>query len=415
MLPFADQPYTYTPPSYFAPTAWFLRTMNRLHRLPNTFRIKRFDLLGTEHAGVFQEPKTRVVIVANHSTHIDAPLLIEALRRVRVVPRTMAAYDVYLRGTIDAWVLRRLGCFSVDREASDKQALDEAARTIEEGKFPLALFPEGNVYLENDAVTEFQDGAALLAIRAAKSLAERGVRVVVLPVSIKLSHLTDCRGKLKQQIELLAKKTESIVAPQMTPADALTQIAWDALESFMMQLLQSPTRGQSWSETINRSAGQVLDGLELRMGAKSTPEDSLMDRVKRCRRQIHAVLVDESRSSEHEIARQWADQAMLAFRIASYSPRYVADHPTLDRIGEWVEKLYEDLHDAILPAYADRAAYVRFNAPIDVSERLASGAKQKQLIGQITAEMHAAVQGGVDAINARNQLPGASIWNGPIG
>lgn len=413
MLPFADQPYTFTPPSYFAPTAWVLRLMNRVHRLPNTFRIRHFDLLGADHASVCREPKTRVVIVANHSTHIDAPLLIEALRRVNVVPRTMAAYDVYLRGSIDAWVLRRLGCFSVDREASDKQALDEAARTIEEGKFPLALFPEGNVYLENDAVTEFQDGAALLAIRAVKSLAEKGVRVVVLPVSIKLSHLTDCRATLCEHIERLAKFVEAKTAN--TPAESLGLIAQAALRREMKNRGHAaPSEGVDLDTLVRESAGAVLSQLEKRLGIDAKADDAPLDRVKRCRRVIHEVRLDPDRAADHRAAVGWADEAMLAFRIASYSPRYVAEKPTLDRIGEWVEKLHEDLHDEILPAYADRAAFVRFNAPIDVSALLAGGAKQKVLVGQLTQAMRSAVQHGIDEINTTNKLPGASVWNEPV-
>ncbi|MFT3786420.1 MAG: 1-acyl-sn-glycerol-3-phosphate acyltransferase [Tepidisphaeraceae bacterium] len=413
MLPFADRPYTFTPPSYFAPTAWFLRAMSTRFRLPRVFRIRQFNLLHADR--VRPDVKTRLVLIANHSTHIDAPLLIEACHRVGVKPRTMAAYDVYLRGRFDAFVLRRLGCFSVDREASDKQALDEAAKTIEQGRFSLTLFPEGNVYLENDHVTPFQDGAALLAVRGAKALAEQGVRVVIQPVALKLTHMTDCRPALVRLIDGLAQRIGVKLDRSMSPADALGLIARSALRQELTARGIEPPTSDDLPAMVRLAASRVLDALEGKLEIEAKPDDDAMDRVRRARRVIHEALLDTARSAENTAMRQHANEAMLAFRIASYSPTYVREKPTLDRIGEWVEKLHEDLHDVILPAYANRAATLSFAEPIDVSALLASGIKQKQLIGQLTQSMEQAIQRELDAINAANTLPGGTLWTSAIG
>ena len=130
----------------------------------------------------------------------------------------------FFRGRLDGWVMQRLGTFSVDREGTDRQAMDQAARTLARGKFPLTLFPEGNVYLENDRVTPFHDGAAFLATRAAKQLAERGKRLVVVPVSIKATHLTDPQGALVEAIRRMARTLDVKLTPEQTALSALWAI-----------------------------------------------------------------------------------------------------------------------------------------------------------------------------------------------
>ena len=60
----------------------------------------------------------------------------------------MAAYDVFARNKFASWFMQRIGAFSVDREGSDRKAMKCAAQILEEGQYPLVIFPEGNVFGE---------------------------------------------------------------------------------------------------------------------------------------------------------------------------------------------------------------------------------------------------------------------------
>ncbi len=145
------------------------------------------------------------------------------------------------------------------------------------------------------------------------------------------------------------------------------------------------------------------------------PDDTPMDRVRTARRVIHEVRCDDQRVADHAAAATWADEAMLALRILSYSGRYVAERPTVDRIGETIEKLTEDLHRRMLPPIGRRRVMVRFNAPITVNDYLAEHKKTRAAVRAVTAAAEAAVQQGLDVLNADNSTPGASPWAGPIG
>jgi hypothetical protein len=62
----------------------------------------------------------------------------------------MAAYDVFLRSRLNAFIMSRCGAFSVDRESLDTQALKHAHNVLLKGRHALTVFAEGNVFLQND-------------------------------------------------------------------------------------------------------------------------------------------------------------------------------------------------------------------------------------------------------------------------
>ena len=84
--------------------------------------------------------------------------------------------------------MQRHGAFSIDREGSDKQSMKEAIRILKEGEYAMTIFPEGNVYLNNDRVTPFMEGAAFVSMRAQKELGS-DAPIYAVPVSFKMTYI----------------------------------------------------------------------------------------------------------------------------------------------------------------------------------------------------------------------------------
>jgi len=178
MLDFCDEPYRDFPPCDSRLWRAVLHRYNRARFLPRNKRIASLTVHGDDTLRQSRRPGDRLVIVPNHPTHGDAAIMLEAMQRVGLTTQMMAAYDVFLRSRADAFVMQRLGAFSVDREGSDARAMKTALDVLDKGLHALTIFPEGNVYLENDRVTPFNDGAAFIALRAAHKLKEQGHRVL---------------------------------------------------------------------------------------------------------------------------------------------------------------------------------------------------------------------------------------------
>ena len=83
-------------------------------------------------------PRGRLLVVANHQSNADPPVLVGSLqRRVRLV-----AKRGLFRGPIAAAILRACGVYPLDREGRDTRALLWILRALEQEQ-AVAIFPEG--------------------------------------------------------------------------------------------------------------------------------------------------------------------------------------------------------------------------------------------------------------------------------
>lgn len=415
VLDFTDLPYQWFEPRPNRLARWLLRCHNRRTHLPGTLQITRVQIQGHGGLGDYRRAGDRLVLLPNHPTHADAAILLEATRQAGLSTQVMAAYDVFLRSRRDAWVMQRLGAFSVDRDSSDPRAMKTALSVIERGRHALTVFPEGNVYLENDRVTPFNDGAAFLALRGAKAAAAQNQRVWIVPVSIKATHREDVRSQITARLTELARALDTSIDENMTPVEVLRKLGGAALRRNLKHRGLDIPETDKLGDFIEHAGGAVLQGLETKLGITAKPGDELMDRIRKARRIIHEVRTDPERVADHAAASTWADEAMFALRIASYSGRYAADHPSVDRIAETAEKLAEDVHRKMMPPTGTRSVTVRFGKPLDLTVYLDNGKPRRGAVSEVSAAAEAAVQDGLDQINAANTLAGAALWDSPIG
>ncbi len=320
----------------------------------------------------------------------------------------MAAYDVFYRSRFRCWVMQRVGAFSIDREGSDKQALRQAGELLER-RAGLVVFPEGNVYLQNDRVTPFHEGAALVGLRVAKRIDSGAAGVFGVPVSIKATHLGDVRTV---QVRALGRMAAAVGAQEspggMSPLEYLHHVGIAALRMNLQARGFEVQQATTLPEIIERSAGVVLRSVESKVGLEAREEESIFGRVRAVRTKIHEVRIDPKREADHRIAAVWADEAMLAFKIGSYAGNYVSSNPTIDRFSETVEKLEEDVYSRVSPPFADRGATVRFGTPIELRPYLERHRRLRPACEELTGVAERQVQAGLDAINTENRHPGGA-------
>jgi 1-acyl-sn-glycerol-3-phosphate acyltransferase len=121
-----------------------------------------------------------LVVVANHGSHLDPPLLGHALGRPVAFMAKAELFRVPLLGPI----IRACGAYPVARGASDREAIRTATDRLLEG-WATGVFIDGTRQPDG-RVNAPQAGAALLAARAGAAL---------LPVAIINSHRALGTGK----------------------------------------------------------------------------------------------------------------------------------------------------------------------------------------------------------------------------
>ena len=229
-------------------------------------------------------------------------------------------------------------------------------------------------------------------------------------MSIKATHLTNARMKVAQRFAPLAEQLGVTEDFHAEPIKAVYAAAEVALHRNLKQRGLDVPDARDLGTLIEQAAVNVLDRLEAKLEIKPKAGSTPLDRVRAARRVIHEVRIDPDRAVDHAAAATWADEAMLAFRIASYPMGYAAQKPTIDRIAETVEKLEEDLLTRMPPPMGLRHAFVRFNAPLDLRDYLTAHPKLRGAVNAFTADAEAGVQAGLDQLNHNNPHPGGQMW-----
>jgi 1-acyl-sn-glycerol-3-phosphate acyltransferase len=123
------------------------------------------QLQGTEHI----PGEGPLVIVPNHQTYADPPLVTIPVRR----PVYYMAWSRLFEIPIFSGIIRLLRAFPVDIEARDARATREAVRLLQRGA-ALMIFPEGERTIDG-RLQRFKPGAFRLAV---------SLDVPILPVTI---------------------------------------------------------------------------------------------------------------------------------------------------------------------------------------------------------------------------------------
>ena len=412
MLEFKDLPYRFVPPKpnpfLISLTQW---VMGKVALPSKRHLIEELEIRGQDTFRQSCGKDAHILLLPNHSTHSDPQVMSEVTRRLGIQPSFMAAYDVFARSRIQSWIMQRSGAFSVDREGSDRKSMKCATDVLIQGKHPLILFPEGNVYFCNDEVAPFAEGASYIALSAQKKLGESHP-VYAVPVSMKFTYIEDIRDQLRSSLGELARRFETELDPEADFGLELLRISTTALQRFLRQRgYSSSKQASSVDEQIHNAAEQIINSLEEKIEIQSKPGSSLTDRIRRIRATIHGIRIDPDREVDHPAAALWADEAILALRILGYQGGYMATKPTLDRVAETVARLREDVHSLTFPPAGKRRCIVQLGNPIDLRERLEPfRSKARQTIADLTRDCEAAVQSGIDDINASNDALGSQLF-----
>jgi 1-acyl-sn-glycerol-3-phosphate acyltransferase len=309
-----------------------------------------------------------VLITPNHSFHYDSYVLGHAAQRVGRPFHFLTAWQVFAMSTpFQRWVMQRHGCFSIDRESADVGAFKKSVEILRSHPCPLAIFPEGDIYHTNDRVMPFREGAAAIALSAAKR-ADRPI--VAIPAAIKCHYVDDPMPGLLELMDRLELAVHWRPRPDLPLTERIYRFATGMLALKELEYLGQPQSGTVPQRTRSL-ANRILEEKEQRF-AIQRQTDSIPDRVKELRRHFIQQLERPDLDVEmHAQLKRDMEDLFLVIQLYSYPGDYVAENPSIDRIAETLDKFEEDVLRVTYPKpRGTRHATVTFGEPIPVpSER----------------------------------------------
>jgi 1-acyl-sn-glycerol-3-phosphate acyltransferase len=315
----------------------------------------------------------------------------------------MTAWQVFaMAGTFERWMLQRHGCFSIDRESNDLSAFRTAVEILTGSPYPLVIFPEGDIYHVNDRVIPFREGAAAMAMSAAR----KGTRkVVCVPVALKGWYVQD---PMPQLLDLMTRLEDRLLMrprPDLSIAERVYRFGGAVLSTRELDYLGESRTGPL-PERIGYLAEQIVVGLEKAHNV-SPKVLALPERVKELRRQIIRKVEKEELSQEErgKLAREMED-LFFVVQLFSYPGNYVAAKPTIERLAETLDKFEEDAFSVGQPGIrGTRRVVVRFGEPIELSKER----EGRDAVARFTDLLEGKVQELLDQLNSaappENQPP----------
>ena len=165
------------------------------------FPIFRFLFRG-QTIGISNLPKTGgVVVVSNHGSHLDPPILGHALGR----PVAFMAKSELFKIPILSSIISACGAYPVKRGAGDREALRTASKRLSEG-WATGVFLDGTRQ-ENGRINDPKAGAALLA---------GWTGCPILPVAIVNSQRAFPKGSLIPRFVSIHLRVGELIQPPMT-------------------------------------------------------------------------------------------------------------------------------------------------------------------------------------------------------
>lgn len=317
------------------------------------------------------------LLCPNHSFAGDGAVMLETGRRAPRPFHIMAAWQLFTgHGGLDGWLMQKQGCFSVDREGSDRRSLRAATEILAGGRF-LVVFPEGENYHLNDRLTPLKEGVAFMAASAVKDMAKGTVWLV--PVAIRYRFETDVAPRLEAALAALGGPVSGGPIANRILAFGEAQLARRERE-----ILEREFTGEALPGRIQRLMGHLIARHEGERLGKTFEGEEAPGRVKRIRAKI---LADETRD---DAAKTALADLHLAVQLFSYPGDYVTSSPTPERMAETLEKFSEDLTGEEARPVGKRQARVVIGEPIDV--RAAAGHKRpRQVAEDLTGHLEASI------------------------
>ena len=165
------------------------------------FPVFRFLFKG-KTLGIKNLPKRGgVVVVSNHGSHLDPPILGHALGR----PVAFMAKSELFNVPILSFIITACGAYPVKRGAGDREAIRNASAQLNEG-WATGVFLDGTRQ-ENGRVNDPKPGAALLAARTGSP---------ILPVAIVNSHRAFPKGSLIPRFIPIHLRVGELIQPPKT-------------------------------------------------------------------------------------------------------------------------------------------------------------------------------------------------------
>lgn len=398
----------------------------------------------------------RVLLAPNHPTNTEPALLFHLSCAVDRPFSYLACREAFEPlGGLWGQVIRRIGAFSVVRGTADRASFRATREMLARPGAKVVIFPEGEVYSQNDSLLPFHSGVFQLAFWALEDVRKAGetnASLFVLPVALKYRFTCDMSQQILASLARLERFT-GVAEAEGNAYARLRRVGEAMLHSLEREYRLTPPakeKGEAASEKVEAGLAPTVPDLTPRLDAV---KEAILARVaaaagvalpkgetlpERMRALIHvietvtreepggqgrAVVSAEAPDAktpydiqlqrlQRERARPlFRDLSRLANWIAVYDG-YVAADPTPERMADTLQRLERECFGEA-KLRGPRRCRVRLGEPLDLAGCLgAYGENRRREVARVAHEVEARVAALLTAPGSPRLPPGPPTLGG---
>lgn len=196
----------FRPPLECKPVLWLARAC--LPLVLGRRAVSRIEIEPSDIERLRALRDERVVLTPNHPTNTDPALIFELSRRAQMPFHYLACREAF-DGWRGVWgvLIQRIGAYSVVRGTVDRESFRYTRALLARPQTKLVIFPEGEVYSQNESLLPFQTGAVQLAMwgREEARKTDPKAQVLLLPCAIRYHFAGDVSATLERKLAALEK------------------------------------------------------------------------------------------------------------------------------------------------------------------------------------------------------------------
>jgi 1-acyl-sn-glycerol-3-phosphate acyltransferase len=360
---------------------WFLR---------KTYGLVQYEYVHLERLQASLRAGHGILLMPNHCRDEDGLVMGMLSCKIGQWFYYMSSWHVFKLDRVKAFILPRIGLYSVYREGPDRASVKMSVDILVRARRPLVIFPEGFLARTNDRLGPLMDGPALIARAAAKKRAQGSPpgQVVVHPVALRY-HL---QGNLESGVAgVLAELEHRLQVPSGNNLSLRERI--DRLVEALQNRWETENLGAAQTgllSTRRTSLIQHLLGpLEDEWAGQRFSHESVQSRVRRLRVAIVPGLAMRT-LDEAERRRRWRQLAAiyLAQQLDNYPADYLAGNPPPERLLETIERLEEDTTDKLRP-FVPLKVTITIGEPIVVNPVRANRGGEDPMLHEVDTQLRA--------------------------
>lgn len=362
-----DRPYEFVPPHRGNLWPSFIQRFRLVDRyLRRSEGVVDHECRGLDHFRQALDRGDGILLAPNHCRYADPLVLGWPAREVGTHLYAMGSWHLFNKSTFDSFALRKMGAFSINREAADRQSLETAIQVIADAERPLVLFPEGTTNRTNDVLKPLLDGVSFIARSAARRRQkDHGGQVSMIPIGLKYLCVSPIDDWADQQLHRIEKRIGWLKPLDQGIWERTVRLAEALLSLKEIQYFREAKCGDLPARR-DKLIGHLLGDVERRLNMNSK-DSEVRARVRAIRMEVVSryfaadIDAEEQRRLRYDVAAAELAQELLSYPDCYLHPEQVTD----TRIVETIQRMQETFFgkaDSSIPL----KAVIQFDEPIIV-------------------------------------------------